>query len=104
MKHNFDSRVRLVAKVLRELIRTEHFEYMGDLKDVLYRRLSELHIAVEPRHVDEALSQVGSNILLVQHPMMPKRRRLVAKDTLESEPSWFTREEAAELLQGIRRR
>src|SRR5262252_4352120 len=56
----------VIVRVLRELLRTSTFDSHADLKDALWRRLHQLRIRVTAAEVDEALTVVGSNTVLIR--------------------------------------
>lgn len=62
----------LLAKILRQLLLTEQFETLADLKDALKARTSRLHIRYEGADVDRALELVGSNRPLADAPRVQK--------------------------------
>jgi hypothetical protein len=57
---------RLIARVLREVLATERFETIADLKDALKARCARLRIRYQPDDITRALDLVESNRPLVQ--------------------------------------
>src|SRR4051794_41048901 len=96
-----DNRSRLIAKVLRDVLAHATFETVADLKDVLWRRLHQLHIDVTPLEVDDALTLVGSNAVMTDADRAPNTPP-PTPDRLLNEPPLITREHAAWILDRIR--
>ncbi len=69
--HDGDSRLRLIAKLLREIVTSRLFPEFADVKDALRRRLSSLRITYTAREFDDAYSVVGSNLPIVAPPTQP---------------------------------
>jgi hypothetical protein len=64
--HDHETRTRLIARVLRDLMRNDGFETVADLKVALKAALRLLDIRYVPHELDDALSLVASNTQLVQ--------------------------------------
>lgn len=62
---DFNSTKRLIAKLLRDLIRGNRFAEYADLRDALRRRLGRLRIRYRPADFDDAITTVQSNAALV---------------------------------------
>jgi hypothetical protein len=94
-----NSRARLIAKVLRDLIAHESFASMTELKDALWRRLFRLQIAAAPLDVDDALAMVGSNVRLTT--IGPTAPRPLAPARLLPAPPIISRAEAPQVLERL---
>lgn len=86
-----------LAKLLRELVRTQRFESYDSLKAALRGRCRQLRIPVTHADVDDAISLVESNTWLVRPPAAKPK---LAPPVAES-PTLVGRREAAKLLTGI---
>lgn len=66
--HDYDDKSRLIAKLLRDIIREQSFDTLADLADVLKTRCAKLKIQYSPQALSEALAVVASNHSLVVDP------------------------------------
>lgn len=89
-----DPGLRLLTKVLRELVTTQRFANFADLKHAFRRRLTALRIPYQPQEFDDAYALVGSNVRLVQLAM-PATRRVVER---VEDDRGFSKAEAAAFM------
>ncbi len=69
MAHDYDSKSRLIAKILRDMLRTsESFSDLADLTDALKTRLAKLDIKATPQEISEVYSWVMSNTDILPLP------------------------------------
>jgi hypothetical protein len=68
MAHEYQTKSRLIARVLRDILASERFENLADMTDVLKTRLAKLKIHVTPADLSEAYAMVESNRSLVPLP------------------------------------
>ncbi len=68
MAHDYASNSRLIAKVLRGVLRTSSHESLADLTDALKTELRRLEIEATPQDITEAYAMVGSNMSLAALP------------------------------------
>src|SRR5262245_33581971 len=101
---------RLIAKVLRELARAEMFGAYADVKPALRARLARLGIRATPAEIDDAINWVG-DAALVREPRLSRREARSREMPSETAGTVggstlppITREQAADLLDQIRRR
>lgn len=66
--HDENSTVRIIVKLLRELVTRQRFTEYADLKDALRRKLSKLRIRYSAAEFDSAWPIVASNKPLVDVP------------------------------------
>lgn len=92
---DFDSKTRVIARLLRELLREQRFAEFADLKDALWRRLLKLKIRVTSAEFDQALTVVASNAKLVVQAAQSSRP--VEQPT----PTPTSRGEAAAILRSL---
>lgn len=67
------SRVSIVAKVVRELVRERRFTSYADLFDVLKGRLAKYRLTATHEDVNGALRLIESNTRVVQKRLTPAR-------------------------------
>lgn len=90
---------RLLAKLVRELLRCERFESLADLTDAIKHRCARLRIAWQPDDISDAYRLIASNTDLVG----PARAARVAPEP-QSEPALFSPREAAQLWADLQAR
>ncbi len=81
---------RLLAKLLRELLKAERFDTLADLTDALKCRCAPLHIHPTADDVNAAYRLIESNTTLVPSVLQPVTR---GKERLQVAPL-FSRDEA----------
>jgi len=82
------TRERLLARVLRDLVRTERFEHPADVKEALKARCAQLHIPYDAAIVGRACDIVG----------LHERPRTRVRPPDRAPVFWrVTREEAAQV-------
>lgn len=69
--HDGNPRLRLIAKVVRQLVTAERFTTFADLKYALRLRLGVLRIPYQQHEFDDACSLVASNQRIVHLPAPP---------------------------------
>jgi hypothetical protein len=89
-----ETRTRLLAKVLRDILATETFESLSDLTDALKYRCGRLHIQWTNEAISGAFRVVGSNATLLR-----SRRAVVM--AAPAPPRELSRREAAELWDAV---
>lgn len=97
--HDGNSTIRLIVKLLREVVTRQRFTEYSDVKDALRRKLSALRIRYQQREFDDAYPIVASNLPLVRLPAKP----VVMVERLEENRS-LSRYDAAEAMAQIRQR
>jgi hypothetical protein len=97
--HDSDSTPRLIARIVREVLRGEPYERYADLIDAVKTRLSQLHVPYRPHDVTTAIGWIDTNteLLKVEKP------NLVPPDRLVPQPAIVSREIAARILADLRR-
>lgn len=85
---------RLLAKLLREVLRGEQFEHVADVKEALKVRCATRRIPYDADLINRACDLVGSNRALVQPPRRP------APDPVADPP--MGRDEAALIVRRLR--
>lgn len=82
-----DDRARLIAKIVREVLRRSRFQSPSDLREAIEARCAELRIAFTRDQIERAMDLVGSNASLLQGSapkwparVMPDRADLSAVD------------------------
>jgi hypothetical protein len=73
-----EHRGRLIARVVRTLLATEHFDSLADLTDALKFRLARLRIAWTHDDINSAYSMITSNTPLLgvrELPVLPSHLR-----------------------------
>ena len=63
---DYESNARLIVRVIRDILRTESFVSIADLKVATKLKLRALKIPYEPADLDAALTIVASNRPLVE--------------------------------------
>jgi len=91
--HDHDSQPRIIARVVRDLLRAQLFDSIADLKVALKAQLRALNIPYLPAELDQALTLVASNTPLAASPW-PR----TPPDRLLSEPPVLSREDATQIL------
>ena len=91
--HDYESQARIIARVVRDLLRAQLFDSIADLKVALKAQLRTLKIPYAPAELDQALTLVASNTPLASSPW-PR----TPPDRLISEPPIVSREDAARIL------
>jgi hypothetical protein len=94
-----DGRIRLIAKVVREIAASRRFEGYAELKAELRARLARLHVRYKQNEFDDAVSLVGSNVRLFGPPQArprPTERAASVRD--------LSRTDVAAILAQIRQR
>ncbi len=71
--HDHETKSRLLAKLVRELLASTAFETLADLTDALKARCSSLHITCTPADISEAYRVIASNRELADAPKGVKR-------------------------------
>ena len=97
--HDGNSTLRLITKLLRELVTTQRFADYADLKDALRHRLSKLRIRYQQSEFDDAYPLVASNV-----PLVSERARVRAPITPDAENQGLSRADAIEAMVIVRRR
>lgn len=92
-----ESRTRLVAKLVREVLRNERFTDSASLTEAVKCRCARLKITYDSAVVAEAIDLVGSNVSLVN-----RKPEGLPEPAVEARP--VTRTEAAALLATINQR
>lgn len=64
--HDYESQARLIARVIRDVLRVEKFDSIADLKVAVKLKLRALKIPYEPVDLDGAMTLVASNRPLVE--------------------------------------
>jgi hypothetical protein len=83
--HDHETKSRLLAKLVRELLTSERFETLADLTDALKARCSKLKISQTPADVTEAFRVIASNTSLANEPAGLERRRDTTPAPIEEE-------------------
>jgi hypothetical protein len=92
---------RLIARVIRDILKNQTFEEYADFKDALRRRLSVLRIPYQPADFDDAITAVATNARIVS-PRKPERPRVVVRPSaVENLPS-LTPEERRQVAVRLR--
>ncbi len=68
MAHDYDSKSRLIARILRDFLRTATFENLADLTDAFKARLVTLNIKATPEDITQAYAMLGSNMNIAAPP------------------------------------
>ncbi len=68
MAHDYDSKSRLIAKVLRGVLRMSSHESLADLTDALKTELRRLEIDSTPDDITAAYAMVSSNTSIAAPP------------------------------------
>lgn len=63
---DYESNARLIVRVIRDVLRTEAFASIADLKVAVKHKLRDLKIPYEPADLDAAFTIVASNRPLVE--------------------------------------
>lgn len=74
LPHDHETKSRLLAKLVRELLASEQFETLADLTDALKVRCSRLKILHTPSDVSDAFRVIASNTALAAPPAGLERR------------------------------
>lgn len=98
--HDLTTTPRLLARLLRDVLRAETFDRYADLVDVLKTRASRLRIRYRGEDVTTAIRWVESNTPVVTAPALP---RAVTPDRLVKADPPVSREIAARILADLRR-
>lgn len=80
--NDFQSKTRLIAKLVRDVATCQRFESYSDLKDALRRRLVQLHVRYQQQEFDDAVSLVTSNAVLWRTPRPARTPTQTAAPTL----------------------
>src|SRR5829696_2548249 len=73
--------LRLLSKLLRDLVTVDRFSCYPDLKDAFRRRLLALRIRYQPHEFDDAHTLVGSNLRLIDSAEQPPKVNLTVRET-----------------------
>ena len=92
-----ENQSRLIARLLREVLRDESCETLADLVDLLKMRCAKLRIPYPAQAVSEALALVGSNRELVADPRKGLVSRTEPRLRVFDKPLDPPRDEAAKL-------
>lgn len=69
LSEKYERHARLLAKVIRDVLRVERFETIADLTDAVKARCARLHIPWTADELNEAFGMIDSNTpLLVEAP------------------------------------
>jgi hypothetical protein len=68
LSERYETKSRILAKVLRDLLRTETFDTLADLTDALKARSAQLKIAWTADELNDAFTVIDSNT-----PLIPER-------------------------------
>lgn len=101
LEHDHETKTRLVARVVRDVMRAEAFESIADLKVAIKAKLRALKIPYAPADLDDALTVIASNAPLAA--AAPPLRPVPPPDRLVSDPPIVSREHAAEIVGQLRR-
>lgn len=94
IEQHIETKSRLIAKIVWEILKRESFESMADLTEALKCRLAHFHIRWTNDEISDAYRLVGSSTQLFHsQPVMSIIR--------EPDPDPMTREEAARLHREI---
>jgi len=93
-KNQNPSKSRLLAKVIREILRQERFDSLADLTDVVKFRCARLKVGWTNDLIQDAYRLVASNSDLT-------RRRSRSSVHRREEPAGLSREEAREIMQRL---
>lgn len=75
MAHDHETKSRLIAKVLREILLVEAFDNLADLTDALKAQLSTLQIVATAEEISQAYAMVASNSEIAAKPKLEIVRR-----------------------------
>lgn len=75
MMHDYESKTRLLAKLLRELLDSNHFECLSDLTDALKGRCSKLKIQYRDDDITGAMRVIASNRELADLPVILEKHQ-----------------------------
>lgn len=73
LKENQETKTRLIARVIRELLKAETYETLADLTDALKCRCVRLHVAWTDDDINAAYRLIDSNTHLI--PIVKPQRR-----------------------------
>ena len=89
-----ETRSRLIAKIVREILRTESFDCLADLTEALKTRLGLLKIRWTNDEISDAFSLIETNTPLLRPPPVARVRPRFKP----APPIPVRRDEAAEIL------
>ncbi len=89
----------MVAKILREMLKSQQFETLADLKDALSERCSRLKLKYDGYSIDRALELVASNKPLAAPS--PLLNRVQMKSLAEVKHEDFTPAEAKRIYNAL---
>src|SRR5262249_22641589 len=98
-----DCSLRLVVRVLQDVVRREQFDRISDVAEALKTRCARLRIPYDSGLVSAAIDQVERGGQLPICPL-PAARRWLKTERLGDGPPPLTRDEAATIMAEIRRR
>lgn len=99
MAHDHETKSRVVAKILREILRTTTFETLADLTDALKTHLAALDIKTTPQDLSEAIAMLESNMSVVaQSPLLTPTTE--HHEQLPDTPT-FNKSEAAQIYRQL---
>jgi hypothetical protein len=97
VEHNPDTKSRLLARLVRELLAAERFETLACLTDALKCRCARLKIRWTNDDISEAYRLIESNRPLLE-TVVPRRRD---ESTSRRDERPFSRDEATRILAGL---
>lgn len=99
MMHDYESKSRLLAKLLRELLDSNHFACLSDLTDALKGRCSKLKIQYRDDDITAAIRLIASNREVADLPVVLEKRQ--ALTALLPEPEMIPRSQASKIYDEI---
>jgi len=85
MTHDHETKSRLLAKIVRNVLARESFDSLADLTDALKFECSRLKIPYTPQDISQAFAMIESNKALVSDPTFGLERVRTGKESPREE-------------------